>query len=260
IAHVRNRDILLMLFAGVLAGAIVILAEVGMRGMWFGGGRSRSRRDGEGGGQGIIALIAVVLMILAPIIAQFIYFAVSRKREYLADASAASFTRYPEGLAAALEKIAASPRKLASANSATAPMYIINPLKRAGKAAANATSTHPPIDERVRILRAMGRSSFAAYDEAFRQVKGTGQGVMPGSALQQDEEAALRGASAEGPVLRDDPLRRERARQVDDFMYEKKGWRRLECPCGMVLKLPPDFAAPRARCPGCGRVHDLQAD
>ncbi|MBE0565752.1 MAG: M48 family metalloprotease [Krumholzibacteria bacterium] len=260
IAHVRNRDILLMLFAGVLAGAIVILAEVGLRGMWFGGGRSRSRRDGDGGGQGIIALIAVVLMIVAPIIAQLIYFAVSRKREYLADASAASFTRYPEGLAAALEKIAASPRKLASANSATAPMYIINPLKRAGKAAANATSTHPPIDERVRILRAMGRSSFAAYDEAFRQVKGGRRGVVPGSALAEEKEAAVRGASGDGPVLRDDPLRRERARQVDDFIYRADGWQRIECPCGTVLKLPADFAAPRARCPRCGRVHNLQGD
>jgi len=77
VAHVRNRDIQLMLFAGVLAGAIVILAEVGLRGMWFGGGRSRSRRDGDGG-QGLIALVAVVLMIVAPIIAQLIYFAVSR--------------------------------------------------------------------------------------------------------------------------------------------------------------------------------------
>lgn len=257
IAHVRNRDILLMLFAGVLAGAIVILAEVGLRGMWLGGGRSRSRRDGDGGGQGIIAIVAVVLMILAPIIAQLIYFAVSRKREYLADASAASFTRYPEGLASALEKIAASPRKLASANSATAPMYIINPLKRAGKAAANATSTHPPIDERVRILRAMGRSSFAAYDEAYRKVKDARRGVVPGSALQEDQEAALRDASAGGPVLRDDPLRRERARQVDDFLYRQEGWDRIECPCGTVLKLPPDFAARRARCPRCGRIHDL---
>ena len=258
LAHVRNRDIQLMLFAGVLAGAIVILAEVGLRGMWFGGGRSRSRRDGDGG-QGLIAIVAVVLMILAPILAQFIYFAVSRKREYLADASAAAFTRYPEGLASALEKIAASPRKLASANSATAPMYIINPMKRAGKMAANATSTHPPIDERVRILRSMGGAGFADYDQAFRQVKGGGGGVMPGSALKDDRGGAVRAPGAGGPLLRDDPLRMERARQVDDFIYREEGYRRIECPCGTVLKLPPDFAAPRAKCPRCGRVHDAAA-
>jgi heat shock protein HtpX len=258
IAHVRNRDIQLMLFAGVLAGAVVILAEVGLRGMWLGGGRSRSRRD-EGGGQGLIALLAVVLMIVAPIIAQLIYFAVSRKREYLADASAAAFTRYPEGLASALEKIAASPRRLASANSATAPMYIINPLKRAGKAAANATSTHPPIDERVRILRAMGKGSFAGYEEAYRRVRG-GRGVLPRSALEAEgADAGLREGEGGGPVLRDDPLRRERARQVDDFLYREDGWNRIACPCGAVLKLPPDFAAPRARCPHCGRVHAVGA-
>jgi len=258
IAHVRNRDIQLMLFAGVLAGAIVILAEVGLRGMWFGGGRSRSRRDGDGG-QGLIALVAVVLMIVAPIIAQLIYFAISRKREYLADASAATFTRYPEGLAAALEKIAGSPRRLASANSATAPMYIINPLKRAGKVAANATSTHPPIDERIRILRAMGGGGFAAYDQSYRRVKGSGRGVVPGSALKDDPGGGLRGPSGEGPAMRDDPLQRERARQVDDFFYREDGWRRIPCPCGTVLKLPPDFAAPRAKCPRCGRVHAIAA-
>ncbi|HPF69301.1 MAG TPA: M48 family metalloprotease, partial [Candidatus Krumholzibacteria bacterium] len=185
------------------------------------------------------------------------YFAVSRKREYLADASSASFTRYPEGLASALEKIAASPRVLASANSATAPMYIINPLKRAGKAAANATSTHPPIDERVRILRAMGKGSFAGYEEAYRKVKGGG-GVIPGSALKNDLRGGdLRPAEGGGPILRDDPLRRERARQVDDFLYRESDWRMISCPCGTVLKLPPDFAAPRAKCPRCGRVHTL---
>ena len=159
-AHVRNRDIQLMLFAGVLAGAIVILAEVGLRGMWFGGGRSRSRRGSGQDGSGIVAVVAIVLMILAPILAQVIYFAVSRKREYLADASAAAFTRYPEGLASALEKISRAPQKLGGANQATAPMYIINPLKRSGQMAANATRTHPPIDERIRILRTMaGRIS-----------------------------------------------------------------------------------------------------
>ena len=249
-AHVKNRDIQLMLFAGVLAGAIVILAEVGLRGVWFGGGRSRSRRD-DGGGGNIVALIAIVLMILAPILAQLIYFAVSRKREYLADASAASFTRYPEGLASALEKIAASPRKLASANSATAPMYIINPLKRTKKAAANATATHPPIDERVKVLRAMSGATFAAYDESFRQVTGK-QGVVPGSALAGDETGAAPRAHVEAP---EDPLQRQRARQVDDLFYKEQGWQRIACPCGTTLKLPPDFDASLARCPHCGREH-----
>ena len=149
--------------AGVLAGAIVLLSQVGLRGMWFGGGRRSRRSEGEGGGgaQAIIMVVAIVLMILAPIMAQLIYFAVSRKREYLADASAASFTRYPEGLASALEKISRAPSKLASANKATAPMYIINPLARDGKMAANGSSTHPPIDERVTTALCMVHQRYS---------------------------------------------------------------------------------------------------
>jgi len=253
LAHIRNRDIQLMLFAGVLAGAIVILAEIGLRGMWFGGGRSRSRRDSGGDGGNIMAIVAVVLMILAPILAQFIYFAVSRKREYLADASAASFTRYPEGLASALEQISRAPHKLSGATSATAPMYIINPLKRADKMAANATSTHPPIDERVRILRSMGGGSFAAYDESYRKVKSARRGVIPGSALQDDAAAA----AAAGPSTRGPISRREQARQVDAFLYKKKTYHHIECDCGTVLKIPPDFASPGAKCPKCRTVHKV---
>ena len=251
IAHVRNRDIQLMLFAGVLAGAIVILAEIGMRGMWFGGGRSRSRRSDGQDNTGIFAIVAIVLMILAPIMAQLIYLAVSRKREYLADASAASFTRYPEGLASALEKISRAPEKLASANSATAPMYIINPLKRSKKMAANATSTHPPINERVRILRAMGSGSFADYNASYMKVKGARKGVVPGSALKDDQTGP---APARERVS---ASQREIARQVDDLFYRKDGYHRIECPCGTVLKIPPDFGADSAKCPRCGTRHQV---
>lgn len=262
LAHVRNRDIQLMLFAGVLAGAIVLLAEVGLRGMWFGGGSRRSRRsDGDGGGQGLIQIVAIALMILAPIMAQLIYFAVSRKREYLADASAASFTRYPEGLASALEKISRAPAKLASANKATAPMYIINPLARQGKMAANGTSTHPPIDERVRILRAMGGAGYADYDKSYRDVKG-GDGVIPKSAM--DGAGAREGSRAglsddqagAASGVRNDP--KGRARRVDDFLYAQEGYKRNECECGATLKIPPGFRLPKVRCPRCGREYEIK--
>ena len=251
IAHVKNRDIQLMLFAGVLAGAIVILAEFGLRGMFFGGGRRSRRSNNEsGGGQGLIMIIAIVLMILAPIIANLIYFAISRKREYLADASAVTFSRYPEGLASALEKISQSPGKLRGATSATAPMYIINPLKIDGKMAANATSTHPPIDQRVQILRAMGNSSLADYDKCYQQVSGKKGGVIPGSALTDadGESATPRAESGSG---------REIARQVDDFFYKSSGYNRIECGCGATLKIPPDFRAEKVACPKCNTVHGL---
>ena len=257
--HIRNRDIQLMLFAGVLAGAIVILAETGLRGMWLGGGRSRSRREGGADGSGLVAVLAVVLMILAPILAQLIYFAVSRKREYLADASAASFTRYPEGLASALEKISRAPQRLGGATSATAPMYIINPLKRAGAMAANATSTHPPTDERIRILRAMAGSGLAAYERSFQEQTKRG-GVIPRSALTADQAGAAdaSGAAPRGPAAGPAPSTRENARQVDDFFYRKGGYRTVACSCGTTLRIPPDFATPAAKCPRCGTVHDLR--
>ena len=253
LAHIRNRDIQLMLFAGVLAGAIVLLSEIGLRSMWFGGGRSRSRRDdGGGGAQAIIMVVAIVLMILAPIISRLIYFAISRKREYLADASAASFTRYPEGLASALEKISTAPQKLNGATSATAPMYIINPLKRQGKMAANGTSTHPPIDERIRILRSMAGGSFAAYDESFRKVTNQKKGVIPGSALQGDD-----GSAAIQRTHFESASQREQARQVDAFFYKEKGYNRIECDCGTVLKIPPKFGSSEAKCPKCKTVHKV---
>jgi len=253
LGHIRNRDIQLMLFAGVLAGAIVILAEVGLRGMWFSGGsRNRSRRSG-GDNAGVFAVVAVVLMILAPILARLIYFAVSRKREYLADASAASFTRYPEGLASALEKISRAPQKLHGVTSATAPMYIINPMKRQGTMAANGTATHPPISERVKILRSMaGGSGFRAYDESFRSVTQARRGVLPDSVLGDEPPTPLAKRSQQAA-----PSQREQARQVDDFLYRENGYRRIECACGTVLKIPPDFASSGAKCPRCHTVHKV---
>jgi heat shock protein HtpX len=250
IGHVRNRDILLMLYAGVLVGAIALLAEVGLRSFYFGGGR-RSRRSSDGGGQGqaIIILVAVVLMILAPLIARLIYFAISRRREYLADASSAMFTRYPEGLASALEKLAAAPAKLAKANRVTAPMYIVNPLQRQGAMAADVTATHPPITRRVRILRSMAGVSLAEYEQAYRKISG-GRGVLPPSARMVPEggkrEPAAGAESAKG-----------RAREVDDFLYSKNEYRASQCDCGATLKIPPGFLFPRIKCPHCGRQHEL---
>jgi heat shock protein HtpX len=131
ISHIKNRDVLLIAMASIMLGTIVILAWYVSRIMLFGGmGGSRRSSSGGGGGQAIVLVVALALMILAPIFAYLIYFAISRKREYLADASAALYTRYPEGLASALEKLGASTGQLKSANQATAPMYIINPFRK----------------------------------------------------------------------------------------------------------------------------------
>ena len=163
LGHISNRDTLFMTLAGVTLGAIVLLADAGMRMMFWGGGRRRSSSSsGKGGGAAAILMIAaLVLAILAPILARLLYFACSRQREYLADASAAQYTRYPAGLANALRKIALQqdPQKI-PVNRVVAPMYAINPLAAAGS--ASIFGTHPPTEERIRRLMEMQGAAPAA--------------------------------------------------------------------------------------------------
>jgi len=155
LSHIRNYDIRLMAIVVVLVGLVALLADFFMRSLWYGGGR-RSNREGNSA-QGIFLLIGIVLGILSPIIATLIQLAVSRKREFLADASGVLLTRYPEGLATALEKIAKDKEPLEVANNATAHLYITNPFKGKISASwfANLFNTHPPIEERIKILRSM---------------------------------------------------------------------------------------------------------
>ncbi len=251
-SHIKNRDVLLMTLCSVTLGAVVILAWYGTRIMIFGGGGRR--RDGGGGAALLVILAALVLAILAPILAQVIYFAISRKREYLADASGALYTRYPEGLASALEKIGGSTVELRSANAAFAPMYTANPFRKKGRAAEDLTSTHPPISERIRILRSMGGSaSMAAYDAAFGQVTGGGRGVVPRSALAGEPQVAARAASA----AEAGPGRIDRARDTSDLMWKMSRYGQVDCQCGTKIRVPPNYRAGTIRCPHCGTVNPV---
>jgi heat shock protein HtpX len=255
-SHVKNRDVLLMAMCSVLLGTIVLLAWYGSRFLFFTGGTgSRRSSSSRGGGQGqiIILVVALVFMILAPIFAQLIYFAISRKREYLADASSALYTRYPEGLASALEKLAASTDQLKSANQATAPMYITNPFRKKGLKASDLTSTHPPISERIRILRAMAGASFNNYDQAYRQVHG-GKGVISAASLTA-ETVPIATIKLEGEAGQLDET--QRARETSDVMWRLSNYKTIACDCGATLRVPPNFREPQIKCPHCGRTHQV---
>lgn len=157
LSHIKNYDTRLMGVVAILAGSIAIIADFFLRSLFWGGigGRDNNRS----GGNAIFLVLGIIAAILAPIAAMLIQFAVSRRREFLADADGALLTRYPEGLARALEKIASDRHKLKHASNATAHMYIENPFKTDSKKKAsflvNIFSTHPPFEERVRILRKM---------------------------------------------------------------------------------------------------------
>jgi heat shock protein HtpX len=255
IGHIRNRDVQLMVMLSVLLGSIVIISWYATRFLFISGAGGGRRRSSSGGGQGqiIILLIGIVFMILAPIAAQLIYFAVSRKREYLADASSALYTRYPEGLASALEKLTTSNTRVEKANQATAPMYIINPLEKRSLSAESLTATHPPIAERIRILRSMGGASYVDYDKAYRAAKG-GAGVVPGSALAAPA-LGLRAASSDTTPVEAVADRIERTRETSDMLWDLNKYSTIDCECGTRLRVPPNYHSLTVKCPHCGRIH-----
>lgn len=150
-SHIRNRDILVMTVTVGVVGAIALIAEIVLRMLFWGGG---SRGGGKKGGGNIIILVAaIIFIVLAPIFSRLAYFAISRRREYLADADGAYLTRNPEGLAKALEKIKADIPDDPKGSQTVAPLYISNPFKRALR--DSVWSTHPPLDERIKRLRSM---------------------------------------------------------------------------------------------------------
>lgn len=154
LSHVKNRDMLVNTLAATLVGVVVLLAGWMRWGFFFGGDSNR----GRGGGNPVILIIALFALILAPLSAQLIRFAVSRRREFLADADGALLSRYPPGLASALKKISAAPNQMRVANNATAHLWFSQPSRAVGEGHSRIErlfSTHPPIEERIRILEDM---------------------------------------------------------------------------------------------------------
>ncbi len=252
IGHIKNQDVKFMTLAAVMLGTIVILSDILLRTFIYGGGRRGGRRSGGDSGGGWILLAVLLVALLGPVFAQLLYFACSRKREYLADASSALFTRYPEGLASALEKISISHIKRKSVNRALAPLYIVNPLQ--GRAAAGLNSTHPPTEERIRILRSMAGAGYGDYEKAYKAVH-SGRTLLGTLLASQVPHLSKRGPSAEGEGAEDDKARR--IEEVLETLDRTANLLVIACPCGVRIKVPPDFEEEEITCPRCGRVHEI---
>jgi heat shock protein HtpX len=154
-SHIKNYDVLVQTLAVVMVGIVALLSDWTLRTFFWGGGRRRSKDRSGGNAAAIFIVVALVLAILSPLIAQLLRLAISRKREFLADASGAMLTRYPPGLASALKKLSADREPLEAANKATAHLYIVNPLKDFKGKVNKLFSTHPPIEERIAALEKM---------------------------------------------------------------------------------------------------------
>jgi heat shock protein HtpX len=258
IGHIVNRDTRFITMAAVLMGTIVMISDMFLRSLRFAGGRGRTSGRGKNGGQAaaVLFLIALALAILAPILARLLYFACSRRREYLADASGALFTRYPEGLASALEKIARRSDLSTNANRTLAPLCTVNPLQ--GFSASGLFSTHPPTDLRIRVLRGMaGGAGYVDYDSAFKKVLDRTSGCIGPRTLGAARPAPVRGPSAAGiaPAAGETPP----AAEVGGLLDRLANYTLIPCACGLKIKIPPALKMASVTCPRCGKHHRVPA-
>lgn len=255
LAHINNRDSLTMMTMACMLGSIVILRDVGLRSLRFGGGRSRSSNS-RGGGQAqlIILVVALVLIILSPIFAQLLYFATSRRREYLADACGALYTRYPDGLASALAKIGTSTQTFKPASSAFMPFYIVRPFNGMAHKLDDLSSTHPSTEKRIQILRGMVQGAgLAEYHHSFYNVMKEGMGTT--SLLKTKlENPAIRLAVVGNIAGAETSV--DRHREAVNAVWLTEKYKFIACDCGTTLKIPPQtYAGQTINCPHCGVPH-----
>jgi heat shock protein HtpX len=246
-AHLKNHDVQFMTLAAVMLGSIVILSEIVRRWTWYGGrSRSRSNSRGDGGGQAqaIILLLGLVFAILGPLMAQLLYFACSRKREFLSDACGAQYTRYPEGLASALEKISQAATTSSFASKATAPLFIVNPLYAGGDEPDSVFSSHPSTAERIRILRSMAGASLADYEAAYHRARRGG--LIGKSALGSAPQQTIRAPSNEGPI--------ETRHDAMNMIRRAHGYLPIQCSCGLKFSVPEGYEQNHIRCVRCGNL------
>jgi heat shock protein HtpX len=256
IGHIMNRDVLYMTVAASMLGSILLLSDMFLRSFRYSALRFAGKSRKAGAAAGVLILLSLLLAILGPVLARILYFSISRKREYLADATSARLTRYPEGLASALEKMGQYPGSLSAAPAVTAPFYIVNPGRQ--KLTGGVFDTHPPLLNRIRILRGMTNGAgYTDYLYAYANVTRQHTPLIPDGDMRGLSEVELRKASDEAggtEVPAPDEVKRkagEIIRAMNDFIF-------ITCPCGMKLKFPPEYAGRQAACPRCRRMHTVQ--
>lgn len=247
ISHIVNRDALFMTFSATLLGSIVYLSEFFLRTARhsrFSCGRSRPK----GQAQIVFFVLALVCAILGPIIATLLHLAVSRKREYLADASAVRLTRCPEGLASALEKIS-SPLSATSGeylSRAIAPMCTVNPLNNN---ADGIWSTHPPVFSRIKILRSMTEGAgYMDYQRAYSLLTGRKKEIIPPSGLWEEDRIPVRKPAVDSAPVKDG---KNTFRETGNLIRATQQYSFVTCICGVKMKIPPGLPE-SAECPRCG--------
>lgn len=246
-SHILNRDVLFMTFAGVMLGTITMLSHVMLRGTAFANSNNRRSRKKGGlpGGHPAIILVILIFAIVAPILARIFYFTISKKREYLADASAARLTRYPIGLASALEKIAKH-SSVDFVSKITAPMFIVSPHFTGGdEDSLFSASTHPPVYKRIAILTQLqhgGKVSLENYQKLYEKELST-SGLFSKTTLESDKSEAVRAESTEKFT--------ESRTDVADIILANTGFKIVTCECGLKIKLPPSDLRMKVVCPRC---------
>ena len=246
-SHILNRDVLFMTFAGVMLGTITMLSNVMLKGTILSNSENRRSRKkgGFSGGHPAVILIVLLFAIVAPILARIFYFTISKKREYLADASAARLTRYPIGLASALQKIAKH-SSVDFVSKITAPMFIVNPHFTGGdEDSLFSASTHPPIYKRIAILTQLqqgGTVSLENYQRIYEKELET-SGLFSKTTLNSDKSESVRAERADKIT--------ESRKDIADVILANTGFKIVTCECGLKIKLPPSDLRMKIVCPRC---------
>lgn len=251
LAHINNRDSLYMVMAASMISIISFITSL-LRSSANQRSYSRTyQHSSQGNAAGMVLLIIPAIII--SMFTSLIYYSISRKREYLADATGAIYTRYPEGLASALEKISTHHKPVVSADRASAPLYIVNPLK--GNLSGS-FSTHPPVENRIKILRSIGTSmDYAAYNTAYKNVMQTNHNLLSKKTLAQDLPSQER-----PPLPQTEPSNTilSRHREATDTLWKLHDYQFIHCTCDTTLKIPAQYKGRTISCPHCHKSYTIE--